>query len=120
MVVCQVFHRVDQQDDDVFTVQDQIFNTFQSAGDDADQAQHRMLAGWLVDLHQLKEKSILKICLKEKYVIPYQLINQILAQLWRDLQGVDSEAEQDFNYAFNITLFLSLNQLASMFYHDSL
>jgi len=79
-----------------------------------------MLASRLVDLHQLKEKSILKICLQEKNVIPYQLINQILAQLWRDLQGVDSEAEQDFNYAFNITLFLSLNQSASVFYHDSL
>jgi len=82
LVVCQVFHRVDQQDDDVFPVHHQIFNTFQSASDDADQAQHRMLASWLVDLHQLKEKSILKICLQEKNVIPYQLINQILAQLW--------------------------------------
>jgi hypothetical protein len=79
-----------------------------------------MLASRLVDLHQLTEKSILKICLQEKNVIPYQLINQILAQLWRDLQGVDPEAEQDFNYAFNITLFLSLNQFASVFYHDSL
>ena len=82
MVVSQLFPRVDQQDDDVFTVHDQIFDTFQRAGDDADQTQHRMLASWLVDLHQLKEKSILRICLKEKYVVPYQLINQILAQLW--------------------------------------
>ena len=79
-----------------------------------------MLASWLIDLHQLKEESVLEVCLEEKYVIPYQLIHQILAQLWRNLQSVDSEAKQDLNYALDIALLLGLNQFAPVLYHDSL
>ena len=79
-----------------------------------------MLTSWLVDLHQLKEESVLKVCLQEKYVIPYQLVHQILAQLWRNLQSVDSEAEQHLNYALDIALFLGLNQFAPVLHHNSL
>ncbi len=69
--------------------------------------------------HALHEVEV-AVLLDQKDVITNQLVHQVLPELRRDLQGVDSEREQHFDHAVNVPVLVMLSQFGLVFLHDSL
>lgn len=119
-MLAQVLHDLDQSDQYFLPVGHQVLDPLERAGHDANETQNGVLHRWLVDAEQVDEKLIAYAALQEKHVVSYQLVNQVLAQLGRYLQGVDSKGEQHLDDSLDVALLLRLYQLVLVLRHYSL
>ena len=90
-LLAQVLHYEYQPGQNILPVCHQVFNAFESASNDANEAKKGVLHGWLCDLEEIKKELVTDAGLEKEDVVSDELVNEILTELRRDLQCIDSQ-----------------------------
>ena len=87
----QLSKNFDESNNYIFSIRHYILNSFQSADNYTNKTQDSMLERWLLNNEQIQNELALIARIQQKYIVSYQLINQIFPQLRRYLKSVYSQ-----------------------------
>jgi len=79
-----------------------------------------MLHGAIVVAHQLLDELEVLVLVDQEDVVPDELIDQVLPQLGRDLQGVHAQGQKHLDHGVDVLLLEVLDQLRLVLVHHGL
>ena len=74
----------------------------------------------VVLVKELQNERVLLWTIQAEYIVTHKLVNQILPQLWADLEGVHAQIKEDFDHTASIVNRLGLVQFLNMLLHHRL
>ena len=83
----------DSIDDDHILFICDVFNSSQSAANDADKGNDGVSQFWALEIKQVKQKIELFSLLYLEQIVSDKFVDQIFSELRRDLKGVDSKTQ---------------------------